>query len=84
MEHHLSHDNGEIIADAIQCGMAALVTDGLFKNGLGMVAFMIKGDDMINQEVHVNTSLGYSVDQSSLWSKLAGCYGVVHTRRAVC
>ncbi len=52
-----------------------MVTDGSYKDGIGMEAFIIEGDDAVNWLIVVNQALGYPTYQSSLRSKLLDAMG---------
>ncbi len=83
-EHHVLHDNSETLVNAIWQGKANMVMDGSYKDGISTAAFIVKGDNSFNWLITGNQALRYPVDQSSLRSEFAGCYGIVRTIQAIC
>ncbi len=76
--YHIVPDNGESIAEAIWNGTAIAITDGSFQAQMGTSAFILEGENLRNHLVSVNQAPG------QLRIKLARCYSVVSTVRAIC
>jgi hypothetical protein len=77
-------DGGRALADAIRLGHAIAVSDGSYKDELGMAAYVLEGENGTNRIVAVLKVPGLSADQSPYRSELSGLYGIVVMVEVVC
>jgi hypothetical protein len=64
-------DNGTEIADALQEGTAAAVSDGSYEDAQGTSAFVIEGSSSVGRLVGVNVTPGEEESQSPWAESLA-------------
>jgi hypothetical protein len=79
----VSDDDAEI-ADALQEGTAAAVSNGSFKDAQGASAFIIEGSSSNGRLVGVNIMQGEEESQSPCRSKLGGVAGVLEALHCTC
>ena len=84
VHRYAAQDDGETIAGAISQAQAIAVCDGSYKDGFGTAAYVLESDTSLNHLVAVKTVPGFTMDQSSYRSELAGLYGVVAMVHLIC
>ena len=84
VDRYASSDNGITIVEAIRQSQAIVVCDGSYKDGFGTAVYVLEGSTSLNRLVAVNVVPGFTMDQSSYQSKLAGLYGVVAMVQLIC
>jgi len=67
------------VAEVIAQGTALAVSDGSFKDGRGVVAWMIEGPTANNKITGACLVPGTAEDHSAFWSELMGIFGILLT-----
>jgi len=77
-------DNGQQIAYAVVQGTCKVVSDGSYKDGSGIAAWMIQ--DMASKNILSGTTIipGHTSDQSAYQSELGGIFSIVMMIHNIC